>query len=79
MTPAVLLLLMTLPARVSKFKIYTLGMLPDVYLLQDSFTNVNQWLQKIDQFASEGVCKILVGTKSDLVSMRAVEHDVAKV
>ncbi|KAG8933751.1 hypothetical protein FRC01_007218 [Tulasnella sp. 417] len=45
----------------------------------DTFTNVKQWLQEIDRYASEGVNKLLVGNKSDLTSKKVVEHAVAKV
>lgn len=45
----------------------------------DTFSNVKQWLQEIDRYASEGVNKLLVGNKSDLTSKKAVEYSVAKV
>lgn len=45
----------------------------------DTFTNVKQWLQEIDRYASEGVNKLLVGNKSDLTSKKVVEYGVAKV
>lgn len=45
----------------------------------DTFTNVKQWLQEIDRYASEGVNKLLVGNKSDLTSKKVVEYTVAKV
>jgi hypothetical protein len=44
----------------------------------DTFTNVKQWLQEIDRYASEGVNKLLVGNKSDLTSKKVVEYSVAK-
>ncbi|KIY43637.1 small GTP-binding protein [Fistulina hepatica ATCC 64428] len=44
----------------------------------DTFTNVKQWLQEIDRYASEGVNKLLVGNKSDLTSKKVVEYAVAK-
>jgi Ras-related protein Rab-1A len=45
----------------------------------DTFTNVKQWLQEIDRYASEGVNKLLVGNKSDLTSKKVVEYGMAKV
>lgn len=45
----------------------------------DTFTNVKQWLQEIDRYASEGVNKLLVGNKSDLTGKKVVEYTVAKV
>jgi len=47
--------------------------------MPDTFTNVKQWLQEIDRYASEGVNKLLVGNKSDLTSKKVVEYAVAKV
>ncbi|CAG8608431.1 12671_t:CDS:10 [Acaulospora colombiana] len=44
----------------------------------DTFTNVKQWLQEIDRYASEGVNKLLVGNKSDLTTKKVVEYTVAK-
>jgi len=45
---------------------------------KESFDNVRQWLFEIDRYASENVCKLLVGNKSDLSNKRAVECDQAK-
>lgn len=45
---------------------------------QDTFTNVKQWLQEIDRYASEGVNKLLVGNKCDLTTKRVVEYSIAK-
>lgn len=45
----------------------------------DTFSNVKQWLQEIDRYASEGVNKLLVGNKSDLTSKKVVEYSAAKV
>ncbi|OAX40038.1 ras-domain-containing protein [Rhizopogon vinicolor AM-OR11-026] len=44
----------------------------------DTFTNVKQWLQEIDRYASEGVNKLLVGNKCDLTTKRVVEYSIAK-
>ena len=49
------------------------------FAIPDTFTNVKQWLQEIDRYASEGVNKLLVGNKSDLTSKKVVEYTVAKV
>lgn len=49
------------------------------HLNVDTFTNVKQWLQEIDRYASEGVNKLLVGNKSDLTTKKVVEYAVAKV
>jgi Ras-related protein Rab-1A len=38
----------------------------------DSFTNVQQWLDEINRYSCESVCKILVGNKSDLTNRRIV-------
>ncbi|KAK9692769.1 ras GTPase [Basidiobolus ranarum] len=45
---------------------------------QDTFSNVKQWLQEIDRYASEGVNKLLVGNKSDLTTKKVVEYESAK-
>mmetsp|Transcript_30081 Transcript_30081/g.65779 ORF Transcript_30081/g.65779 Transcript_30081/m.65779 type:complete len:204 (+) Transcript_30081:66-677(+) len=44
----------------------------------DSFTNVKQWLNEIDRYASENVNKLLVGNKNDLTSQRAVSFEQGK-
>ncbi|KAJ3432774.1 ras-related protein rabd2a-like [Anaeramoeba flamelloides] len=44
----------------------------------NSFNNIKIWLEGIDQNASESVVKVLVGSKCDLVSERAVEYEKAK-
>lgn len=49
-----------------------------LFISVDTFTNVKQWLQEIDRYASEGVNKLLVGNKSDLTGKKVVEYSVAK-
>ena len=44
----------------------------------ESFNNVKQWLHEIDRYATEGVNKLLVGNKSDLVAKRQVDRQAAK-
>lgn len=44
----------------------------------ESFNNVKQWMNEIDRYAVENVCKLLVGNKCDLTSKRQVEYDTAK-
>ncbi|KAI8090547.1 GTP-binding protein ypt1 [Thamnidium elegans] len=44
----------------------------------DSFNNVKQWLQEIDRYAAEGVNKLLVGNKSDLVDKKVVDLEQAQ-
>jgi len=43
-----------------------------------SFENVRQWLQEIDRYASDGVNKLLVGNKSDLVNKKVVDANEAR-
>lgn len=45
---------------------------------QESFNNVKSWLQEIDRFASEHVCKLLVGNKNDMTSKKVVSTETAK-
>ena len=44
----------------------------------ESFTNVKQWLNEIDRYASEGVNRLLVGNKCDLVNRKQVDYSQAK-
>ena len=44
---------------------------------QDSFTHVNDWLNEVNRYASEGTCKLLVGNKSDRTD-KVVQFETAK-
>ena len=44
---------------------------------QDSFTHVNDWLNEVNRYASEGTCKLLVGNKSDRTD-KVVQYEAAK-
>ncbi|OVA08081.1 Small GTPase superfamily [Macleaya cordata] len=44
----------------------------------ESFNNVKQWLNEIDRYANDSVCKLLVGNKCDLVENKVVETETAK-
>ncbi|XP_072956664.1 ras-related protein RABD1-like [Typha angustifolia] len=44
----------------------------------ESFNNVKQWLNEIDRYASDNVCKLLVGNKCDLVENKVVETEKAQ-
>ena len=44
---------------------------------QDSFTHVNDWLNEVNRYASEGTCKLLVGNKSDRTD-KVVQFEAAK-
>ncbi|TYH40270.1 hypothetical protein ES332_D12G235800v1 [Gossypium tomentosum] len=45
---------------------------------QESFNNVNQWLNEISRYGSENVNKLLVGNKSDLTAKRVVSPEAAQ-
>jgi Ras-related protein Rab-1A len=45
---------------------------------QESFNNVKQWLQQIEQHAAENVNKLLVGNKCDLTGERVVYYNTAQ-
>ena len=56
---------------------------PALYVVYDttdaeSFEHVKTWLHEIDRYASEGVNKLLVGNKADLVTKKQVETQTAK-
>ena len=39
----------------------------------ESFNNVKQWLNEIDRYANDSVCKLLVGNKCDLVENKVID------
>ena len=39
---------------------------------------MNDWLNEVNRYASEGTCKLLVGNKSDITESRAVTYETAK-
>ncbi|KAI9989859.1 hypothetical protein PInf_020146 [Phytophthora infestans] len=45
---------------------------------QESFDHVNDWLNEVNRYASEGTCKLLVGNKSDISDNKAVSYETAK-
>eukprot|EP01084_Bolivina_argentea_P124721 220988_1 len=45
---------------------------------KESFDNIRQWLFEIDRYASENVCKLIVGNKCDLSDKRVINYDVGK-
>ena len=49
---------------------------------RETFDNVKQWMNEIERFANDNVCKVLVGNKVDLVEKRQVSkqdgEDLAK-
>jgi Ras-related protein Rab-1A len=42
---------------------------------RETFEYVTQWMQEIEKFASDNVCKLLVGNKIDLVDKRKVTRE----
>ncbi|CAD6215384.1 unnamed protein product [Miscanthus lutarioriparius] len=44
----------------------------------ERFNNIKQWLSEIDRYASDNVCKLLVGNKCDLVDSKVVDTGKAK-
>lgn len=43
-----------------------------------TFSNVKQWLNEIDRYANDSVCKLLVGNKCDLIDKKVVDTQTAK-
>ena len=46
---------------------------------RDSFNSIQMWLKEIDNFASEGVARLIVGNKCDLTSKRVIPQALGKV
>lgn len=44
-----------------------------------SFNNIMNWIKQIDNNSSEDVCKLLIGTKSDLNEERQVTYEEGNV
>jgi len=42
---------------------------------RQSFDNIQQWILEVDRYANESSARIIVGTKSDLVSERMIGKD----
>lgn len=45
---------------------------------RDSFADVKHWMQEIEKYAADGVCKLLVGNKCDMSSKKVISYDEAK-
>lgn len=43
-----------------------------------SFNNIRNWIRNTEQYASEGVDKILIGNKCDMVDKRVVDKERAE-
>ena len=43
-----------------------------------SFLSIRNWIANIDQFASEGVNRILIGNKCDMTTRRVIEYSAGK-
>ena len=46
---------------------------------KESFDSVKNWLREIDRYATEGVNKLLIGNKCDMVSKRVVSYEEVSV
>ena len=45
---------------------------------KETYLHINQWLDEVERYACEGVNKLLVGNKCDLVGKRQIEYEAAK-
>ena len=44
----------------------------------ETYLHIDQWLEEVERYACEGVNKLLVGNKCDLLGERQVEYELAK-
>ena len=42
---------------------------------RETFDNVRTWISEIEKYSQAGVCKVLVGNKSDLTDKRQVQRE----
>ena len=49
-----------------------------LFAVQESFDHVNDWLNEVNRYASEGTCKLLVGNKNDISDNKVVSYETAK-
>lgn len=45
---------------------------------KETYLHIDQWLEEVERYACDGVNKVLVGNKCDLLGKRQVEYDVAR-
>lgn len=45
---------------------------------KETYLHIDQWLEEVDRYACDGVNKLLVGNKCDLLGKRQVEYSNAK-
>ena len=57
-------------------KYHQISQAPNGFQDRESFKNVRQWMQEIDKYAPAIVNKMLVATKTDLVSKRVVPRSM---
>lgn len=70
---------MSLPSSLDVLTLFILSQIVYDVTEIESFNNVKQWLNEIDRYANDSVCKLLVGNKCDLVENKAVDSQTAKV
>ena len=45
---------------------------------KETYLHIDQWLEEVERYACEGVNKLLVGNKCDLLGKRQVDYQLAK-